>query len=603
LRHPGEDDAGIQSFLDRKYRLPCIEQNRRGTYSRGALFESFGDLATPWRRSLPSRDGQNSYVDTSGARWPWPVAAVVATVGLVAAPVFGWLDVVRLPAVVVPALLSAAVVWRFQHNAWPTPAALHRWEPTRAQIVTGAATAACVLGWIVLTRFWSGELNAVDFTVYFDRPCYQTTMGRPLFIETADDPLFSFQGQFAHHAYWNMFLVCAPYFVWPSPYWLLAITVAAPIAGAIYVRRIMRTVGVSELLAAATAVAFLVNDNTARALNYGFHPELLYAWLIPWMFDAGLGRRRDFFVAAAACVLVKEDSLLAVAAVSMSLGCLRWRQMTTEERWAFLAAPVIAAGLNLWAYYEVFLPLISAEPAIYGNYWDGFGATPWTAVLGMMAAPGVVLGKVLGSGFWTTVLLPHLMLPLVGWRWSVGTLPIVALYASSSSEQLRSFSVYYAIVLVPFLAIASSVGAQALARRVAPSREVASVAAAALVLFGALAVGSGDRGYSMRRWSSEVATVDAALARVQPGEQVLVQSAVYPHVGYDARLRLLTPSTLADPANVGTRVILAPRLGAFPFGSDELEHHPLLETVEELPGGLVLARVAPPPKTVVAASY
>ena len=48
-----------------------------------------------------------------------------------------------------------------------------------------------MLFWYVLTRFQSGQINAIDFTIYYDRPCYQTVQGRPLFVEVSDTIGFS----------------------------------------------------------------------------------------------------------------------------------------------------------------------------------------------------------------------------------------------------------------------------------------------------------------------------------------------------------------------------------------------------------------------------
>jgi hypothetical protein len=45
--------------------------------------------------------------------------------------------------------------------------------------VARGARLTLLLSWIVLTRFQSGEINGVDFTVYFDRPCFQTLQGPP----------------------------------------------------------------------------------------------------------------------------------------------------------------------------------------------------------------------------------------------------------------------------------------------------------------------------------------------------------------------------------------------------------------------------------------
>ena len=152
----------------------------------------------------------------------------------------------------------------------------------------------------MLTRFRSGEINAIDFTIYYDRPCYQTVHGRPLFVETSDTPGLSNRSELADHAYWGMLIVCAPYAVYPSPLWLHALSVIAIVAGGLHVLAIAQRLGAGGALAGATALAFVLNDNTARTLNYGFHPEVLYAWFIPWMIDAGLRGANASFLAAVA---------------------------------------------------------------------------------------------------------------------------------------------------------------------------------------------------------------------------------------------------------------------------------------------------------------
>jgi hypothetical protein len=52
---------------------------------------------------------------------------------------------------------------------------------------------------------------------------------------------------------------------------------------------------------------------------------------------------------------------------------------------------------------------------------------------------------------------------------------------------------------------------------------------------------------------------------------VLVQSALYPHAGYDARVVLLTRETLREPRYTGRAVVLAPPLDAYPLSKAEIE--------------------------------
>ncbi|MBI2827908.1 MAG: DUF2079 domain-containing protein [Acidobacteria bacterium] len=508
------------------------------------------------------------------------------------APLVGWPGVVRLPAVLVPALILAVVVlrpWRWSASEWR---ALEEWTPSARVVCTGALVVGLLLFWLVLTRFRSGEINAVDFTVYFDRPCFQTTQGRPLFIETADFPELSQGGGLRHHAYWGMFPVCYLYALHATPLWLLALSVIAVTAGAVHVLRAMQRLGTGGVLATATAIAFVLNDNTARTLNYGFHPEVLYAWFIPWLLDAALrGNRRQFVAATLACILVKEDAAMPLFAASVALGLIEFRRMNHLDRAVFLVLPVILALANLGIYYAVVVPALTTEglPA-YGHFWVSYGPTPMRALVGMIAHPWAVLLASLRSGFFRTVILPHLFLPVLGWRWTLGIVPIVALYSASDDPQLRLFGIYYSIPLVPFLVLGASTGALMLARRVATDIGRAALSAATLILLGALLVGSGSRGYSLRPWRTEIAAVPDALSRLAGERVVLVQSGLYPHAGYDERTQLLTPETLHNPRYAGAAVLIARRIGAYPFRADDLDSLHRLPSIQAMPGGLIAVR-------------
>ena len=220
------------------------------------------------------------------------VTAAGAAAVLVGAPLFGWLPLVRLPALLAPVLavtLVAARPWRWRAHDLDAIAA---WTPSRTTIGVATMVTAAVLGWLVLTRFRSGDINAVDFTVYFDRPIYQTAHGRLMFVETADLPDFSHRSQFAVHAYYNLLLLAPFYRLAATPYWLLSLSVIAVVFGALHTFRIVRHLSGIGIVAAATAFAFVLNANTARALLYGFHPEVLYAWFVPAAIDAAIHRRR-----------------------------------------------------------------------------------------------------------------------------------------------------------------------------------------------------------------------------------------------------------------------------------------------------------------------
>jgi len=366
------------------------------------------------------------------------------------------------------------------------------------------------------------------------------------------------------------------------------LSVVSVVFGSVHVLRIAQRLGMAGVLAVATALAFLLNDNTARTLNYGFHPEVLYAWFIPWMLHAGLsGNRRSFLVATIACVSVKEDAFMPLLAASTALMLVRGREMTWADRVLFLLVPSGIGLANLWFYYGVVLPRVEGQP-LYGGFWAGYGATPTLALAGMVSQPMRVLHDVMTSGFFSVVMVPHLFLPVIGWRWIIGAIPIISLYGASSNEQLHWFGIYYAIVLVPFLVIAASAGASTIAHYITREAGRAQWIAALIVLAGALPVGGG---YVLRPWRPEISAVPSALRRL-PGERlVLVQSGLYPHAGYEARIKLLTPEALRDVRTAGAAVLIAPLISAYPLSADDLARLLQRPSIAPMPDGLLAVRV------------
>jgi len=268
--------------------------------------------------------------------------------------------------------------------------------------------------------------------------------------------------------------------------------------------------------------------------------------------------------------------------------------MTRRNRFLFLALPTALALANLGLYYGYVVPVLGGgNRPMYAHFWANYGDTPMSALLGMMNHPWSVLQRVMSSGVFRTV-QPHLFLPFVGWRWALGTVPIVALYGASENDQVRAFAIYYPMVLVPFFVLAASAGALTLARRLVTNVGHAQLSAAVAVLLGPLLVGSGHRGYSLRPWKTEVSAVPQALAQLASEPRILVQSGLFPHAGYDERFQLLTPETLDHPRNAGAVLLLARRVGAYPFGGAEVAAWlSRLPAVRDLPGGLSAVRLTP----------
>lgn len=517
------------------------------------------------------------------------IACVAAFVGL---PLAGGAPVVRVAPILLFGLivtLLAARPWTWSGAQW---AEAGEWEPSDAAVRWAAIAVGLIVFWFVLTRFRAGGINAIDFTVYYDRPSWQTLLGRPLYIESADDPLRAYRSHFAVHAHWLMVPIAALYFITATPLWLLALSVVAVIAGAICTLRIVQFTGAGGLVASASAFAFVFNDNTARTLNYGFHPEVLYAWFIPWMIHAGLRRRwTSFGLASLACVSVKEDAFLLVFAAVVCIALVAGRTLTRIERLVFLPAPVVLATINLILYYGFVVPRLSATAApFYAAYWANYGPTALTAAAGMLRHPIQVLTSTLTSPFFTRIILAHLYLPLIGWRWLVGVMPVIVLYSASANDQLRSFGIYYAIVLVPFLVLGTARGAERLTGVVIAHRGRARALAGLVIVLGALLAGISNAGYSLRPWKDEISALPAFLRTLGGEQTLLVQSGLYPHAGYESRIQVLTTDTLQDPRYAGATLVLAPGLSGYPLTTTDLDQLIQLPRVAEGRGLLAVRR-------------
>jgi uncharacterized membrane protein len=523
------------------------------------------------------------------------VLGALAAATFIVAPLSGWLPLVRVAPVLVLALLVILVVarpWTWSPEDW---AAVGDWNPSGRTVRVTAVLVGLVVFWFVLTRFRSADINAIDFTVYYERPNFQTLQGHPLYVESADDPLRAYRSLFAIHAHWIMLPLALFYAVWASPLWLLALSVVAVVVGAIYTLRIVQLIGAGGPIASASALAFVFNANTARTLNYGFHAEVLYAWFIPWMIHAGVQRRwRSFLIAALLVVAVKEDAFLLLIAGVVAL--LLFHGRLSRSECVVLLAPAAVAIENLSFYFRYAMPRFSATGTpFYSNYWGNYGPTIVSAMIGMLSRPFDVLSSTITSGLLTHVLTPYAYLPFVGWRWSIGILPIVLLYGAAANEQMRSFGIYYTIPLVPFLALGAADGARRLADRFGTHRGRARATAAAVILAGALFAGISDAGYSLRPWKPQVGAVSRMLRQLNGERFVLVQSALYPHAGYDERTQLLTNESIRDPRFAGAALLLAPGLSAYPLSTAEFEALSQREVVARSDEGLLVVRASAPP--------
>jgi hypothetical protein len=85
------------------------------------------------------------------------------------------------------------------------------------------------------------------------------------------------------------------------------------------------------------------------------------------------------------------------------------------------------------------------------------------------------------------------------------------------------------------------------------------------------------------------------LRQLQGEPFVLVQSALYPHAGYDDRVQLLTNESIRDPRYTRAALLLAPGLSAYPLSTAEFEALLQREVMAKTDDGLLVVRGNAPP--------
>jgi uncharacterized membrane protein len=487
-------------------------------------------------------------------RMLWPVAAASVVAGFVITAPWriGTADIGRVSASLVAgyAIIALAVATR------PRAALTALDADGEASALTLCLFAMGVFLFLLrltTSHFFALDVNAWDFSVYYDRPLYRTVHGRFLFSDVLGTSTL------AAHADFIVLLFAPLYVLRPSPYWLVAAHAVILTAGVVAAYAALRTIIDDDVGALLLASAFLLNRYSAKTVQYGFHHEVFYPVAL-FSIIAGFRARRNALLICATigAVLIKQDAFLPVSGVAVAFMIFSTRRRTA---FAILLVAILAFCLD----YLVVMPhFAGTRNPWYGSYWSAWASTPARASLQMATHPLRVAECVSTSG--TVRLIATLLLsPLIGFEWLAAAAPALIVYSTASLEKLRQFDLYYSMPVLPLLFCAAGAGVTRAAGFVEfPFRRRVKRLACCAVLLAASLSGAG---YVIPRNRPERDQVGLFVSRVPKSVPIRIQSSLYPHAGYEDRLLLVVDASIV----VGCAYLIDVESNAYPLSANQLE--------------------------------
>jgi len=317
-----------------------------------------------------------------------------------------------------------------------------------------AALAAALFVALKLNQWWSLGIHAE--LAEFETRLWSTLHGELLARHRGEASFL------AEHFSPILLLAVPLYAVLPSPLTLLvAHALAAALAAVPLVLYARRRLG-SRVAALALGAAFLVSRPLGDGLAYDVHMEILY----PGLFFAALlafeARRWGWMAAALALAAgVKEDAAIGIAGVGLFVAASGHR----ARGLAIAAAAVAWLAAALGVVMPAFRGPGEAYPFV--GYWSGYGDTLPGLLRGLLDprrhARVLLTAAKLGRGF--DLLAAQLFLPLARpAALAFLVLPPGFVLAASSNPWISGARLYYGLLLLPFLFLATVLGIERVAR-------------------------------------------------------------------------------------------------------------------------------------------
>jgi uncharacterized membrane protein len=352
-----------------------------------------------------------------------------------------------------------------------TSARLRAWAP----VVTLVLVYTALFGYLSLRRRWAMWHFDEDLAIY-DQVVWNSSRGR-LFASTLIQHADNMLGD--HFS--PIVAVFAPlYWLRATPSWLLLGQTAALAVAALPLYAFARP-RLGARAATAVAAAYLAYPALHFVNLFQFHEiALIVLPLSCALLAIDRGHRGWFLASAVAVLLVKEEAAIVVVGLAFV-----WLLARRDWRMA-LGTTALGVGTGLLTMGVVLPRFNTADTGYYYvRRYAYLGDTPlemaWTA----LTSPRLVLERLLAPDrlrYLAQLFGPVLLLPLVGWPFLAGALPVFGYLLLAESPDQYAIDRHYLSPLLPFLWFGAVLGVQRVGHWAAPALLVGSLAAS--YLFG-----------------------------------------------------------------------------------------------------------------------
>jgi uncharacterized membrane protein len=289
------------------------------------------------------------------------------------------------------------------------------------------------------------QSNAFDLGI-FDQAVYLISQGLP--------PISTYMGYhiLGDHAAYIWYPLALLYKIYPSVYWLFAVQAFALSVGALPTWYLARQAGLTEKLASAMSIVYLLYPLVFNVNLFDFHPEVI---ALPALLTAVWFARakRFWWFCLSVIVILGCKAVLSLTVAAMGF----WLLLFEKRRWCGAIALILGISWFIIASGTIIPNFSGKEAAAVGRY-SYLGDSVFDIAKGLILKPELIFANI-----FTISNLVYLLLLVAPIAWGISlegltpliaAIPCIALNLITDYQPQKDLVHQYSLPALPFLLLA-----------------------------------------------------------------------------------------------------------------------------------------------------